>query len=219
VLIRWIETLHNITNVNILSCVPRFLLKLFDIVRTHINVKTLNESELGKKALNQLEQFLQDFEQPSSRNLELDRDIIVKLNKFLKTYPVEGGVVDMEKGHYMALTWLRDFIQHFEVDYNIWQEDCKDMLETASADLSEDSKRQKEDQRHFMNEMFQKQFPDVIEIILIYTQKKHFKDVVNQINTLMLQLVLNIMKDKNDLSEVLNKLRNEFKMKVSDTID
>ena len=44
VLIRWIETLHNITNVNILFCVPRFLQKLFDIVRTHINVKTLNES-------------------------------------------------------------------------------------------------------------------------------------------------------------------------------
>ena len=34
VLIKWIETLHSITNVNILSCVPRFLEKLFTIVET-----------------------------------------------------------------------------------------------------------------------------------------------------------------------------------------
>lgn len=32
VLIKWIETLHSITNVNILKCVPRFLEKLFIIV-------------------------------------------------------------------------------------------------------------------------------------------------------------------------------------------
>ena len=32
VLIRWIEQLHSITNVNILKCVPRFLEKLFIIV-------------------------------------------------------------------------------------------------------------------------------------------------------------------------------------------
>lgn len=34
VLIKWIETLHSITNVNILRCVPRFLEKLFIIVET-----------------------------------------------------------------------------------------------------------------------------------------------------------------------------------------
>ena len=34
VLIKWIETLHSITNVNILKCVPRFLEKLFIIVET-----------------------------------------------------------------------------------------------------------------------------------------------------------------------------------------
>jgi hypothetical protein len=32
VLIKWIETLHSITNVNILKCVPRFLEKLFFIM-------------------------------------------------------------------------------------------------------------------------------------------------------------------------------------------
>ena len=35
VLIRWIETLHSSSNVNILSNVPRFVLKLFTIVEHH----------------------------------------------------------------------------------------------------------------------------------------------------------------------------------------
>lgn len=39
VLIKWIETLHSITNVNILSCVPRFLEKLFSIVEQQLNEK------------------------------------------------------------------------------------------------------------------------------------------------------------------------------------
>ena len=40
VLIKWIETLHSITNVNILKCVPRFLEKLFIIVEcSHNNDK------------------------------------------------------------------------------------------------------------------------------------------------------------------------------------
>lgn len=39
VLIKWIETLHSITNVNILMCVPRFLEKLFKIVEKENNEK------------------------------------------------------------------------------------------------------------------------------------------------------------------------------------
>ena len=64
-----------------------------------------------------------------------------------------------------------------------------------------------------MKEMFEKHFPDIIEIILIFIQKARFKDVVNNINALMLQLVLTIMKDKNDFNFILNKLRNEFRGK------
>ena len=69
--------------------------------------------------------------------------------------------------------------------------------------------------------MFEKWFPEIIEIILIYTQKRQFKDVVNHINSLMMHLVLTIMKDKNDFNNILNKLRNEFRSnKVSpDSID
>jgi len=39
VLIKWIETLYSIPNVNILKCVPRFLEKLFTIVETQYNEK------------------------------------------------------------------------------------------------------------------------------------------------------------------------------------
>lgn len=39
VLIKWIETLHSITHVNILMCVPRFLEKLFGIIETPISEK------------------------------------------------------------------------------------------------------------------------------------------------------------------------------------
>ena len=41
-------------------------------------------SEVGKKSLEQLGLFLEDFRQQSSRSLELDKEIIVQLNKFLK---------------------------------------------------------------------------------------------------------------------------------------
>ena len=40
VLIKWIEVLHNIQNVNILSCVPRFLEKLL------INIDSRNQANL-----------------------------------------------------------------------------------------------------------------------------------------------------------------------------
>lgn len=60
-LIKWIETLHSITNVNILNCVPRFLVKLFTIVEGHFNDKLQFKTELGKKSLDQLDLFLNDF--------------------------------------------------------------------------------------------------------------------------------------------------------------
>ena len=57
--------------------------------------------------------------------------------------------------------------------------------------------------------MFHQQFPDVIEIILIFSQR--FKDVVFEINKVVVKLVLEIMKDKNDFENIIKKLKNEFK--------
>ena len=62
VLIKWIETLHSITNVNILKCVPRFLEKLFSIVEYSQNTdKQPIKNEVAKKSLEQLGLFLEDF--------------------------------------------------------------------------------------------------------------------------------------------------------------
>jgi hypothetical protein len=38
-LIKWIEGLHSITNVNILNCVPRFIIKFLVIIETPTNYK------------------------------------------------------------------------------------------------------------------------------------------------------------------------------------
>ena len=79
----------------------------------------LNSSEVGKKSLEQLGLFLEDFRQQQSRSLELDKEIIVQLNKFLKEH--KSSV--MGKGLYEALYWLDKFINYFEEDYTIWLEE------------------------------------------------------------------------------------------------
>lgn len=58
-----------------------------------------------------------------------------------------------------------------------------------------------------MNQMYQEQFPDIIEIILIYTERFH--QIVPAIDKHMLVLVLDIMKDKNDFDNIFKKLKNE----------
>mgnify|MGYP006104150437 CR=1 FL=1 len=207
VLIKWIETLHSITNVNILKCVPRFLEKLFSIVEYSQNTdKQPIKNEVAKKSLEQLGLFLEDFRQQNSRSLELDKEIIVELNKFLKDLkaPVMG------KGLYEALYWLNKFIQYFEDDYNIWLEEAQDMLREQLDDLSEEDQFILQEQKKFLDKIFKEQFPDIIEIILIYSQRKQFQELVQKINKRVLKLVLEIMKDKNDFENIFKKLKNEF---------
>ena len=50
VLIKWIEQLHSITNVNILKCVPRFLEKLFKIVEAGFG-ENLKKNDVAQKSL------------------------------------------------------------------------------------------------------------------------------------------------------------------------
>ena len=77
----------------------------------------------------------------------------------------------MGKGLWEALYWLREFIQYFEIDYNMAIEEYKDILYEDDKNLSEDDRFIKQEQKKFMNQMFKEQFPDIIEIILIYTQR------------------------------------------------
>ena len=57
-----------------------------------------------------------------------------------------------------------------------------------------------------MYQIFMEQFPDIIEIILLYNQFS--SDLVNEINKKIQQIVLDIMKDKNDFDNIFKKLKN-----------
>jgi len=57
--------------------------------------------------------------------------------------------------------------------------------------------------------MFKEQFPDIIEIILLYTQRNSkYSQLVQEINRKIQQLVLDIVKDKNDFENIFKKLKN-----------
>lgn len=116
----------------------------------------------------------------------------------------------MGKGQYEALYWLNKFINYFEKDYNLWLEECKDLFTTPEDELDEEDKELKHGQKKFMDDMFYKQFPAVIEIILIYSQKNKCSDLVHDINKKVLQLVLEIMKDENDFENIFKTLKAEF---------
>mmetsp|Transcript_39951 Transcript_39951/g.38510 ORF Transcript_39951/g.38510 Transcript_39951/m.38510 type:complete len:164 (+) Transcript_39951:182-673(+) len=82
VLIKWIEILHSITNVDILKCVPRFLERLLTIIDQKHKVSQ-TKHEVSKKALEQLTQFLDEFKQSGTRTMELDKEIMEKLLGYL----------------------------------------------------------------------------------------------------------------------------------------
>lgn len=75
----------------------------------------------------------------------------------------------MGKGLYEALYWLNKFISYFEQDYAIMVIDTKDLVDEVDENLSEEDRLLKKEQKKFMLTMFKEQFPDIVEIILIYT--------------------------------------------------
>ena len=91
---------------------------------------------MGKKSLEQLGLFLEDFRQPSSRSLELDKEIIVELCMFLK----QEKQSSMGKGLYEALYWLNKFISYFEQDYMMWLKDSEEMMKEPAENLDAEDK-------------------------------------------------------------------------------
>lgn len=80
-LIKWIEGLHSIQNVNILPSVPKFLQKL--LINIDSKAANNNKSEVSIKSYELLQLFLREFERPMSRSVKLDNKIINELLKFL----------------------------------------------------------------------------------------------------------------------------------------
>ena len=62
VLIKWIEVLHSIQNVNILPSIPKFLQKL--LVNIVSKTANNNKSEVSIKSYELLTMFLHEFERP-----------------------------------------------------------------------------------------------------------------------------------------------------------
>lgn len=78
ILVKWIETLHSLTNLDITRCVPMFL----NIFLNLLNNKEIKHSVTEAVSL-QLKQFKNDYSTSSSRSVELDLEIIKQINKFL----------------------------------------------------------------------------------------------------------------------------------------
>jgi len=50
---------------------------------------------------------------------------------------------------------LSEFIIYFEADYNLWLEECKDILEKPEDQLNDEDKMIKKEQLHFMKQMYE----------------------------------------------------------------
>jgi hypothetical protein len=138
VLIKWLEVLHSIQNVNILPSVPKFLEKLLINIESKNNVN--QKSEVSKKSLEQLQMFIDEFHNPMARSVKLDKQIINKLLTFLlkdkelqRNLGAGGGgtgnqskmmshsnMIILEPSKMEALIWLRDFLKFYQEDYLQW---------------------------------------------------------------------------------------------------
>ena len=109
VLIEWIDQLHSSPYVNVIQCMPRFLTKFLAVIEAQDD-SAINE--LGKKALEQLQHFLEDLKDPSYRNLQLDTEVIPKLTEFLMKCDESKQVAIL-----CSLDWLNHFIDFFRADF------------------------------------------------------------------------------------------------------
>ena len=90
---------------------PRFLTKFLAVIEAQDD-SAINE--LGKKALEQLQHFLEDLKDPSYRNLQLDTEVIPKLTEFLMKCDESKQVAIL-----CSLDWLNHFIDFFRADFQV----------------------------------------------------------------------------------------------------
>lgn len=85
---------------------PRFLQKFLSAIEAQ------EDNDLGKKANELLERFLDDLKESASRNMVLDREVIIKLQEFLVRCD------ESKKGALQtSLNWLYHFIDFFRQDF------------------------------------------------------------------------------------------------------
>ena len=87
---------------------PRLLNKFLAVIEAQ---EVLN-SQLGKKALEQLSHFLNDLKDDSYRTLQLDSEVIPKLTEFLMKCDESKHIAIL-----CSLDWLNHFIDFFRADF------------------------------------------------------------------------------------------------------
>ncbi|CDW77902.1 vac14 family protein [Stylonychia lemnae] len=257
VLIKWIEVLYSISNVNILQSVPKFLEKLLINIdnkggNSHKN-SDHNNKDVCRKSHEQLGRFLGEFKNYERRTVQLDKKIINKLLKFLlknqKDKLVSSNLMPQEGSKLEALFWLRDFLTFFKTDFSRWQVEEQMMiqqnqirqkqyeeqkLQTQNSGQSlkvqeeeksdpanrslmtplDDSMMQEQSaSRKFIEKIFQKIFPRIIEVILKYSswQKQDCQQTIQEINDQLLELVLGTMINKSEFQNIFGELKKQFK--------
>ena len=227
VLIKWIETLSSMTNVDILKCLPRFLERFFEIMSTN------QKHEVYELALSQLKNFLKDYAQCQSRSVDLDIQILRKILTFL----LKKKSLDIDKSRYLAIIWLEDFLKFFNEDllkesaiedsksddpffYGSYEESKRPLsimskrIEeekgvNSSDEESRDFERPKES---MMSELGVYLFPEMLQCILYYinTENTDLVNKLNKINGSLQKLVMRVLRGKDELEPILITLRSSF---------
>lgn len=127
---------------------PRFIGKFLTVIEIQ------GENDLGKKAGDLLSRFLDDLKEASSRSMQLDRDVIIKLQEFLDKCD-EAKRISLQT----CFVWLEQFIYFFKQDCDALrssQEESKD-----SSQVVVDPSNQ-----NILRQMYKDHIPDLISTII-----------------------------------------------------
>mmetsp|Transcript_9081 Transcript_9081/g.6841 ORF Transcript_9081/g.6841 Transcript_9081/m.6841 type:complete len:227 (-) Transcript_9081:648-1328(-) len=171
--------------------------------------------------------------------MELDQEIMEKLLDYLLKRQTPSNytqeILKDEKGLYEALDWLKEFLKMFMDDYQTWRleedEEAKEQAQMLQKKKSKEEEKEgvvtiaveelpyrDEETRKFLQDVFQKTFPKIIQAILMYAHlREEYKKMVQKINEELMQIVLIILKSKDDFLFILRKLKKEFKLNTTTT--
>ena len=103
---KWIETIHSMTEYDVLKQLPKFLDKLFEILSSN------GKHDVYEVAFSQLKLFLIDYERCKCRSIQIDINVLHKILGFLN----KRKSIDIEKSRLFAITWLEEFVKYFKQD-------------------------------------------------------------------------------------------------------
>ena len=184
-LIKWIETLHSLTNVDISRCLPLFLQWFLDIISRD------QKHEASEASFHQLWTFLWDYSSSPSRSVDLDKAIIKCVLNFL----IENQRNKIDKGLNEAIRWLDTFLQFFIEDLHQERQDMEQLKKKKAwmAELrwrAEERTEESKDSFSWHDEESKGGEEDSI--------KKHIKELSTEVYPWVLQVVIYYINSKMD---------------------